>query len=381
MLIYTYDIRLVLASVAISMMAAFTGLALTRGLSALPEGLRQLRIIMASVALGGGIWSMHFVAMLAMRFNVAVYYEPLQTVASVLIAILLAGLALLLMHFGRRTPGRKTAAGTILGLGIVIMHYVGLSAIEGCLPLYRPAGFIVAGLLAIGMGIAAIRIAYRQRREQDILLATVVFGASVVIVHFSAMHWTDFAAVAEESVFRPAMDNADLALIVLFSAFVISGAFLLSGASFLSAERAAPPATSAAASPGPAAVPAEPAEAPAPQPPAPAAGLRLPYERDGTTYFLPAEEVSAIRAEGHYTIAYTASGRVFCPWSISEAEKRLAGGPFFRAHRSYLVNTGHVTGFERRKDNGVCLFEGNPHLDKVPVSRGRMAEMRDVLGL
>ncbi|HDR29961.1 MAG TPA: hypothetical protein ENN83_15685 [Rhodovulum sp.] len=120
------------------------------------EGVRHLRIAMAAVALGGGIWTMHFVAMLAMRFEVAVHYRALPTVASELIAILLAGLALILMHFGPRMG----LAGAVLGLGIVVMHDTGLSAIEGCAPVCRPLGFAVAG----GLGVLAIRVAYGQRR-------------------------------------------------------------------------------------------------------------------------------------------------------------------------------------------------------------------------
>ncbi|TCM85715.1 MHYT domain-containing protein [Rhodovulum steppense] len=363
MLVYGYDYRLIAASVLISMMAAFTGLALTRGLSGVSEGVRHLRIAMAAVALGGGIWTMHFVAMLAMRFEVAVYYRALPTVASVLIAILLAGLALILMHFGRRTGPRMGLAGAVLGLGIVAMHYTGLSAIEGCAPVYRPTGFAVAGGLAVGLGVLAIRVAYGQRRAANILGATAIFGLSVAIVHFAAMHWTGFARAVAGAAAGPAIDNAHLALIVLVTAFVISGAFLLSGASFL------------AAAPGPdAPPPAEPA-------PPPATGPRLPYEREGVTYFLPAAEVAAIRAEGHYTIAYAPLGRVFCPWSISEAEKRLTPAGFFRVHRSYLVNTAHVAAFERLKDNGICRFEGLADLDRVPVSRSRVQALRAALGL
>ncbi|MDZ7710598.1 MAG: MHYT domain-containing protein [Roseovarius sp.] len=362
-LIYSYDIRLVLASVVISMMAAFTGLALTRGLSTLPHGVRQLRIIMAAVSLGGGIWSMHFVAMLAMRFNVPVYYEALKTVASVLLAILLSGLALLLVHFGRRTRLRMTLAGATLGVGIVAMHYIGLSGIEGCAPIFYPMGYLVAGGLAVALGILAIRVAYGRRHSRDILLATAIFGGAVVAVHFTAMYWTDFLAAATEADLRPAMDSAQLAITVIVASFMICGAFLLSGASFLAAP-----------------VPSAPEEAPAPPTIAPLPGIRLPYERDGMTCFVPASEVSAIRAEGHYTIAYVQGDRLFCPWSISQAEKRLADTSFIRAHRSYLVNAEHVSAFEKRKDNGLCLFDGHGP-DKVPVSRGRVAAVRQRLGL
>ena len=67
MLEYSHDWRLVLAAFAIALMAGFTGLSLTRGASRLETGRRKAVVSMASVALGGGIWSMHFVAMLGLH--------------------------------------------------------------------------------------------------------------------------------------------------------------------------------------------------------------------------------------------------------------------------------------------------------------------------
>lgn len=398
MIVYSYDPWLVAASVAISMMASFTGLSLTRGISELVESQRQLRIIMASIALGAGIWSMHFVAMLAMRFPVPVFYDLLQTTASALIAILMAGVALVLMHFGTRTRVKTVLAGLVLGLGIAVMHYVGLGAMDGCRPVYRPAGFIVAGGLAAAMGVAAIAIAYGQRSARNTALATLVFGASVVVVHFSAMRWTGFVEVTRRSFEAPSMSNAEIALVVLLAGFVISGAFLLSAASVLN--RPVLPGTGdrglqdtragaaqglkpAGGSPGAAADQSGQTEVPTAEPGlrvTPGGLPRVPFERDGATYFVPGHRVAAIRAEGHYTVAYTAEGRVFCPWSISQAEARLPA-PFLRVHRSYLVNVEHVTGFERRKDSGVCVMEAIPSLDKVPVARGRIHAVREALGL
>ena len=91
-------------------------------------------------------------------------------------------------------------------------------------------------------------------------------------------------------------------------------------------------------------------------------------------------DVAAIRAEGHYTQIYTREGRFFSAWSITEAEKRLARSDFVRAHRSYLINPAHVSGFERLKDTGVCYFS-YPELAKVPVSRSRLKPVRDILGV
>ncbi len=366
MVVYTYNLWLVLASILIALMATFTGLSLTRGLSAVAIGPRQVRIVMAAIALGGGIWSMHFVAMLAMRFGIPVSYELILTIASALIAILLAGVALLIMHFAHRTRTAMATSGAILGIGIVVMHYVGLSAIQGCLPVYAPASIVAATLLAVALGITAIGIAYGRRTERNMLLASVVFGTAVAVVHFAAMLQTSFLPATLTDIASPRLDNAQIAVLVLLSVFVISGAFLLSGASFMIRQ------------PAPPLAPAPPmmAQRAAPEPTA----TRLPYERDNRTHLVPFDAVRAIHAEGHYTTAYLDSGPVFCPWSVTQAEERLPPG-FMRVHRSWIVNLAQVSAYERAKDHGYCMFQGTPGLTRVPVARTRTTSLRDALGL
>lgn len=368
MVLYTYSIWLVIASIAIALMSTFTGLSLTRGLSALTIGQRQTRIVMAAIALGGGIWSMHFVAMLAMRFDTPVSYELIRTVASALIAILLAGMALLIMHFATRRPATIAASGSTLGIGIVVMHYVGLSAIEGCAPAFTFASIAVSAILATGLGIAAIGIAYHQRTERNILFATAVFGTAVAIVHFTAMQQTRFLVIPATGAATPRLDNAQIGVLVLLAVFVISGAFLLSGASFMARNPAPPPA-------------ALPAPLPPPSPPlAEGAPLRLPYERENRTHLVAIDTVAALHAEGHYTTAWLDTGPVFCPWSITQAEERLPPG-FMRVHRSWIVNIARVAAYERARDHGYCVFQGVAGLARVPVSRQRITAVRDALGL
>ena len=62
-------------------------------------------------------------------------------------------------------------------------------------------------------------------------------------------------------------------------------------------------------------------------------------------------------------------------------ETKLANTQFVKVHRSYLVNTHHVTSFERKKDNGVCFFESMAHLDHVTVSRSYLKQVRESLGV
>lgn len=315
--------------------------------------------------MGGGIWSMHFVAMLGLRLPILFYYDGLMTMISALIAILVVGVALLLLHFRPRTPMTLTAAGTIVGLGIVVMHYVGMLGMELCRPVFAPVGVVIALVAAVALSIAAIWVAYGARTKGNILLGTICFGVSVFAVHFIAMAGTGFEQLDFTESAGPALSNETLAMGVTVAAFVISGVFLLNGVSFIGA--AAAVATDDKQSTSNASQ---------------ASGVvPVPYEKDGRTQFLERSAIAAVRAEGHYTVLYSGAEKLFCPWSISEAEKRLASSSFVRAHRSYLINPTYVTEFKRTKDTGVCHFDNVESLSKVPVSRSRLAEVRKALGV
>jgi DNA-binding LytR/AlgR family response regulator len=181
----------------------------------------------------------------------------------------------------------------------------------------------------------------------------------------------------------------------MLSAFVICGTFLLTSANFIFAKQPATVAATAVRAVHVAEAPArtqvqteaqaaeEDDEAPLPErlPIAATIVERLPYERDKRTHFIEADQVAAIRAEGHYSILYTRDDKLFCPLSISTVEKRLRRGGFVRTHRSYLVNKNRVAAFERQKDNGICLFEGVQSLKAAPVSRGYIPQVRSALGI
>jgi hypothetical protein len=204
-------------------------------------------------------------------------------------------------------------------------------------------------------------VAYDSRTNRNILLGTVCFGAAVVTVHYIAIAQTGFIFAGELPVSGPVLSNQTLALGVTVAAFLICGAFLLSSVTFI--EQISPDEVTPEA------------------PPEPGLGAGVPYEKDGRTQFALRDSIAAIRAEGHYTVLYIGDEKLFCPWSITEAQTRLEPLGFIRTHRSYLINPAHVSGFERLKDTGVCFFDGAASLGKVPVSRSRLGQVRDALGL
>ncbi|MCR9238253.1 MAG: LytTR family transcriptional regulator DNA-binding domain-containing protein [Alphaproteobacteria bacterium] len=393
---YSHNPMLVFASLLVAMMAGFTGLSLTKGLSERNIMHRKISVALASVALGGGIWSMHFVAMLGLQLPIMFYFDAAITLASALVAILVVGVALLILHFRKRTRTTLVAAGTIVGLGVLAMHYIGMSGLQLCKALYTPSGIALAIVSSCALNIAAFSIAYGKRTNRNIIVGTLFFGFAVFAVHFIAIGGTEFVAIDVLNEVGPLISKEVMAIGVVLSSFVLCAAFLLTGITFSAPSQSVAPHSQGNIAPEakqepnqeedgktvvPEASPAAADEGATEQTTSvTAANKQIPYEQGGRTFFVDVDAVAVIRAEGHYTHLYTATDKLFCVWSITEAEKRLTPGPFTRTHRSFLINPSFVTGFERLKDNGVCHFK-IASLEKVPVSRSRLRAVRDVLGI
>ncbi|WP_372570695.1 MHYT domain-containing protein [Ruegeria jejuensis] len=359
---FTHSGFLIAMSFVVALVAGFTGLSLTRDLSKKPMFQKKASIALAAIALGGGIWAMHFVAMLGLQLPILFYYDAAITLVSALSAILLVGAALILVHFAERTSTVITLAGGIVGVGILVMHYIGMAGLELCRAIYTPWGVVFSSIVAIGMCILAFWIAYGHRTNRNIVLGTLCFAIAVCSVHFLAMAGTKFVAEPSPAEFGPLMSNETLALGVIFFSFVIFGACLWVSVTYLVA-----PTHGQAANP----------VKPSPEP-EPAAQLQIPCERDGGKVFIWASDVLFVRADGHYTQIYTVDERLFCVWSVTEASKRLLPVGFLQTHRSYLVNPGRVARFERTKDKGRCIFDG-ADLPPAPVSRSKLKAIQDAL--
>lgn len=356
----SHNAFLMAMSCLIALVAGFTGLSLTRDLASKTDVQKKMLIALGAIALGGGIWAMHFVAMLGLQMPILFYYDAAITLISALTAILIVGAALILLHFMTRTRLTVTLAGGIVGVGILAMHYIGMAGLELCRAVYTPGGVILSSLVAIALCILAFGIAYGQRTNKSIVFGTVCFSIAVSSVHFLAMAGTNFVAVADGSDFGPLMSNETLALGVIFFSFIIFGACLWVGVTYLPQ----PAARVVEAIP-------EGAEEGTPR-------LQIPCECEGGKVFVSAEDVLFIRADGHYTQVYTEEDRLFCIWSVTEATKRLLPLGFLQTHRSYLVNPLRVARFERTKDKGLCRFHG-ADLPPAPVSRSKLKAIQEAL--
>ncbi len=181
----------------------------------------------------------------------------------------------------------------------------------------------------------------------------------------------------------PAISLNTLAIIVAASAFVICGLFLLMAipVEAESPEAFAPAAQAAQAGGHGAALQAIPPHEAAVNGTGPSAvAERIPYERENAIRFFSIDQISAIRADGHYTMVMRNGTEFFCPWSISRVEQTVQSPPFMRTHRSYLVNLKHVAGFKREGDKAFCLLSEGKDV-RIPVSRSRVPDVERALGL
>ncbi|WP_419908515.1 MHYT domain-containing protein [Hoeflea sp.] len=378
-----YSPFLVGASVLVAVMAAFTSLRLTNGLRNLSVARRKVRIAQAAVALGGGIWSMHFIGMLAVTLPFLVSYDPLLTLSSALIAILITGCGLLLLHFGKRTNLRILLSGTLTGIGIASMHYTGMAAISAnCVVSYRPFGIVLSVLIAIAASTLAMWLAYSNRSLLRTAIGAVVLGLSISAMHYAAMLNTSFSQavnfVAEPI---PALDPQILAISVSLSAFVICGLFLLLAVPMEeSADQQREPEPEA-----PAARPRQNGRAPNVSLSragnmVPPVKNSIPYEKEGTVRFMNTDRILAIESDGHYTKIRTDEDALFCPWSMSKLEKSQLADRFLKTHRRYLVNPAHINGLKKVGDQTFCYVGKAAELE-VPVSRSRAKDLRNLLGV
>ncbi len=366
---YTHNYWLVFASLLVAVMAGMVGLSFTQYMSTQSDAQKKVRVALAAVTLGSGIWAMHFVAMLSLQLPIQFYYDAAITLASALVAILIVGLALLILHFTDRTRTNLTISGVIIGLGILAMHYMSMEGLEPCMASYTPLGIGMAVICSCLLNIAAVSIAYGKRKRRNIVFGAMFFGSSVFSVHFIAIWGTSFVAADTIEEVGPLIGNEAIAMSIVVMSFVLCGAFLMTGVTLLKP-------LPAASEPLPS------TEAPKEQarPQQPRTSMQVPYEQEKRTQFMSIGKIAAIQAEGHYTHIYTATDKLFCVWSITEAEKRLKSTSFIKTHRSYLINPAFVSGFERNKDNGVCRLDV-AKLERVPVSRSHLHKVRAALGL
>ncbi len=193
-LVGSYDYRLVVLSILVAILASYTALDLGERITASRDWARLYWLLGGAASMGIGIWSMHYIGMLAFRLPVPVLYDwP---------TVLLASEVALFVVSRRKMGSPRALAGSIfMGGGIVALHYIGMSAMR--LPAmcrYSPLLVTLSVLIALAGSYLALWLAYFFRGEPDRILrkagGAVLMGFAIAGMHYTAMAAASFTRSA-----------------------------------------------------------------------------------------------------------------------------------------------------------------------------------------
>jgi diguanylate cyclase len=192
----TYNYWLVLLSVVVAVFVSYTALNLSSRVASSRKRPARFWLGGGAVAMGCGIWSMHFVGMLAFSLPIPLSYDIAITLASLAIAIAISGFALSIASPPQITLRRLAAGAVVMGLGICAMHYTGMGAIQ-IMPMitYEPGLLIASGVIAVVASFAALWLFFRLREGRSLKMRVARLGAALVMgLAISGMHYTGMAA-------------------------------------------------------------------------------------------------------------------------------------------------------------------------------------------
>jgi NO-binding membrane sensor protein with MHYT domain len=220
----THNPYLVALSILVAAFASYTALDLG-GHVATARGLaRRVWLVAAAITMGGGIWSMHFVAMLAFIMPTPMSYDIGLTTLSLMVAIFVTGGGFYVISRKSASLLRLVFSGIFMGLGIVTMHYTGMAAMRGhAEPSYDRIYVALSIIIAIGASTAALWLAFRTTDLGQKVVAAVVMGLAISGMHYTAMWGTIFTAHVplHEAQANASLDQTTLALAVGGITFVI----------------------------------------------------------------------------------------------------------------------------------------------------------------
>jgi len=236
-LLGTYDYRLVALSVVIAVLASYAALDLAGRVTSARGAVRRAWLAGGATAMGIGIWSMHYVGMLAFRLPVPVEYDWPTVSLSLLAAIFASAVALFAVS--RKTLGpRVILAGSLfMGGGIAAMHYVGMAAMR--LPAmceYSSSLVAISIVLAMVISLVALWLTFQLRGEGQSGSWRKIFGAMVMGAAIPVMHYTGMAAASFRS--TPSVEGSirhalNISALVTWSIIVVT--FMVLGLTILTA--------------------------------------------------------------------------------------------------------------------------------------------------
>jgi signal transduction histidine kinase/CheY-like chemotaxis protein len=228
-----YETPLVLVSILVAIAASYAALSLAGRVSESRGRAVLAWIVGGSIAMGSGIWAMHFVGMLAFRLPIPIAFDLPLTMVSLLLPIGASCLALWQVSRAELGWKRLAASALVMGAGINAMHYTGMAAMRmepGIV--YDPWLFALSVAIAIAASGLALWIAFRLRHNVPHVWlprigAAMVMGAAIVGMHYTGMAAASFPLDSVCMAARGGVDHGGLATLVVIATFGVLGFAML----------------------------------------------------------------------------------------------------------------------------------------------------------
>jgi two-component system sensor histidine kinase/response regulator len=209
----TYNYWLVALSILIATCASYAALDLAARTSAAAGRKRSIWLLLGSVGMGVGIWSMHYIGMLAFSLPVRVLYDVPTVLLSLLAAIFASSVALFVVSRSRLTIINMLIGSVSMGGGVGAMHYIGMAAMRmPAMPLWNVPVVALSVVVAITVSSVALWLAFRLRMESRGMAPLKLASASLMGLAIAAMHYTGMAAARFTP--SPMLGNVSRAVVV-----------------------------------------------------------------------------------------------------------------------------------------------------------------------
>jgi len=189
----SYNYHLVALSVLIAVCASYAALELAGRTTAASGRLRLAWLACGATAMGLGIWSMHYIGMLAFSLPISVLYHWPTVVLSLLAAVFASAVALFVVSRKQLGWPRALVGSAIMGSGIATMHYTGMAAMRlSAMCSYEPLLLTLSVVFAIVISLAAIWLTFHFREEARASAGwkvgcAIVMGAAIPVMHYTGM--------------------------------------------------------------------------------------------------------------------------------------------------------------------------------------------------
>src|SRR2546427_332056 len=233
-LIGSYNYALVALSVLIAIFASYAALDLAGRVTAAGGWTRAVWLLGGAGAMGTGIWSMHYIGMLAFILPIPVAYHWPTVLLSLFAAILASVVALGVVSRQKMGSLRALAGSVLMGAGIASMHYIGMAAMR--LPAicqFNSFLVVLSVVFAILISLAALWITFHFRDEKtgigwEKLAGAVVMGAAIPVMHYTGMAAASFTAAGMPADLSHAISISTLGTVGIAAVtFIVLGLALL----------------------------------------------------------------------------------------------------------------------------------------------------------